>query len=89
MPLVLMIEYNMNITRIILLFFFLLLPKLDLKISFLLLSQVSLACGDVVGVIEKHENGWWLVCIEDQQGWAPSSYLEPIVKATGEEINQP
>ena len=58
-----------------------------LKISFLLLSQVSLACGDVVGVIEKHENGWWLVCIEDQQGWAPSSYLEPLVKATGEELN--
>jgi len=29
-------------------------------------------------VIEKHENGWWFVCIEDEQGWAPSSYLEPL-----------
>lgn len=39
--------------------------------------QISLAAGDTVDVVEKHENGWWFVCLEDEQGWVPSSYLEP------------
>lgn len=50
-------------------------------------SQVSLAAGDTVEVIEKHENGWWFVSIEDEQGWAPSSYLEPVEGNSGKESN--
>ncbi len=29
-------------------------------------------------MLEKNENGWWLVQIETTKGWAPASYLEPI-----------
>jgi len=51
-------------------------------------NQVSLAAGDTVEVIEKHENGWWFVCIEDEQGWAPSSYLEPLEGSSSGEVEE-
>ncbi|XP_047128263.1 SH3 and PX domain-containing protein 2A isoform X2 [Hydra vulgaris] len=41
-------------------------------------NQVTLAIGDVVDLIEKCDNGWWFVSIEDEQGWAPGSFLEPL-----------
>ncbi|XP_065648541.1 SH3 and PX domain-containing protein 2A isoform X3 [Hydra vulgaris] len=41
-------------------------------------NQIGLAIGEVVDVIEKHENGWWFVSLEDEQGWVPGSYLEPV-----------
>lgn len=51
-------------------------------------NQVSLAAGDTVEVIEKHENGWWFVGIEDEQGWAPSSYLEPLEGGSSGEVEE-
>ena len=39
-------------------------------------------------MIEKHENGWWFVCIEDEQGWAPSSYLEPLEGSSSGEVEE-
>lgn len=29
-------------------------------------------------VLEKNDNGWWLVQIDTQQGWAPATYLETL-----------
>ena len=49
---------------------------------------MSLAAGDTVEVIEKHENGWWFVCIEDEQGWAPSSYLESLEGSSSGEVEE-
>ncbi|XP_064631075.1 SH3 and PX domain-containing protein 2A-like isoform X2 [Lineus longissimus] len=39
-------------------------------------KEVNLREGQMVEVIEKNEMGWWLVSVEDSQGWVPSSYLE-------------
>ncbi|CAG8569898.1 1649_t:CDS:10, partial [Racocetra fulgida] len=34
--------------------------------------------GDVLEIIEKDDNGWWLAKMNDDQGWVPSNYLEEI-----------
>eukprot|EP00795_Rhopilema_esculentum_P012333 gene12333-2983_t len=41
-------------------------------------GQISLVAGDVVEVVEKSDNGWFFVSLEDEQGWVPCSYLEPV-----------
>jgi hypothetical protein len=40
--------------------------------------QVNLSEGQVVHVIEKHDTGWWMVMSDDEQGYAPAAYLEPV-----------
>lgn len=40
-------------------------------------SEVSVLAGDIVEVIDKNENGWWFVNMDEEQGWLPASYLEP------------
>ncbi|XP_059177326.1 SH3 and PX domain-containing protein 2A-like [Physella acuta] len=40
-------------------------------------GEISLEAGTRVEVVEKSENGWWFVNSEDEQGWVPSTYLEP------------
>lgn len=40
-------------------------------------KEVTLTKGDLVTVIEKCEDGWWLVHKDVMIGWAPSTYLEP------------
>lgn len=42
-------------------------------------GEVSFNEGDAVEVIDKNATGWWFVRIDDQEGWAPSSYLDPIL----------
>lgn len=39
--------------------------------------------GEIVGLVRKEGNGWWLVkrLDGDAQGWAPSAYLEEIAAA--------
>jgi myosin I len=39
-------------------------------------GELSLAKDDLVELIEKDENGWWLVKKDGVEGWAPSNYLE-------------
>lgn len=39
-------------------------------------TEVSLTAGDTVDVIDKNSNGWWYVRVDDQEGWAPSTYLD-------------
>ena len=38
-------------------------------------------------IIEKHGTGWWFVCVEGQNGFAPSSYLEPMSGGGDEECS--
>ncbi|XP_025720329.1 neutrophil cytosol factor 1 [Callorhinus ursinus] len=41
-------------------------------------SQMALATGDVVDVVEKSESGWWFCQMKTKRGWVPASYLEPL-----------
>ncbi|XP_061083770.1 SH3 and PX domain-containing protein 2A-like isoform X2 [Conger conger] len=41
-------------------------------------SEISLAAGAEVEVLEKQDSGWWYVRCGDVEGWAPSYYLEPL-----------
>ncbi|XP_029432683.1 NADPH oxidase organizer 1-like isoform X2 [Rhinatrema bivittatum] len=40
-------------------------------------DEVSVAAGVVVEVLEKSENGWWLVWYNGKAGYVPSMYLQP------------
>jgi hypothetical protein len=40
-------------------------------------------------VAEKNANGWWLVNMEDQQGWVPATFLEPVSKDARPNDEQP
>jgi myosin-1 len=39
---------------------------------------MSLKKDDIVEVVEKDDNGWWLVKKDGAEGWAPNNYLEPV-----------
>src|SRR5216683_1872040 len=41
-------------------------------------GELSLAKDDLVELIEKDENGWWLVKKGTLEGWAPNNYLELV-----------
>ncbi|KAI9462418.1 P-loop containing nucleoside triphosphate hydrolase protein [Lactarius psammicola] len=41
-------------------------------------GEVSLVKDDLVELVEKDENGWWLVKKGAMEGWAPSNYLELV-----------
>ncbi|XP_062947856.1 neutrophil cytosol factor 1 [Cynocephalus volans] len=41
-------------------------------------SEMALAMGDVVDVVEKNENGWWFCQRKAMRGWVPASFLEPL-----------
>ncbi|KAH9486271.1 class II myosin [Psilocybe cubensis] len=41
-------------------------------------GEMSLKKDDVVELVEKDDNGWWLVKKDGQEGWAPNNYLELI-----------
>ncbi|KAM7147168.1 neutrophil cytosol factor 1 isoform 2-T2 [Molossus nigricans] len=41
-------------------------------------SEMALATGDVVDVVEKGESGWWFCQMKTKRGWVPASYLEPL-----------
>ncbi|KAA8893142.1 myosin-1 [Sphaerosporella brunnea] len=46
-------------------------------------KELSVTTGEIVGLVRKEGNGWWLVkrLDGDAQGWAPSAYLEEIAAA--------
>ncbi|KAJ5917267.1 Myosin-1 [Penicillium verhagenii] len=47
-------------------------------------NELSIRSGDVVQIVSKEGNGWWL-CMDtatSTQGWAPEAYLEEQVAAT-------
>ena len=41
-------------------------------------GTIDLSEGDKVQVIRKSKAGWWFVKTDEQEGWAPSNYLEPV-----------
>ncbi|KAF8078956.1 myosin-1 [Lyophyllum atratum] len=41
-------------------------------------GEMSLEKDDVVEVVEKDDNGWWLVKKNGLEGWAPNNYLELV-----------
>ena len=43
---------------------------------------MSLKKDEVVELVEKDDNGWWLVKKNGVEGWAPNNYLELVPKAS-------
>lgn len=41
-------------------------------------GEMSLQKDDVVELVEKDDNGWWLVKKDGVEGWAPNNYLELV-----------
>ncbi|RKP06216.1 P-loop containing nucleoside triphosphate hydrolase protein, partial [Thamnocephalis sphaerospora] len=41
-------------------------------------SEISLRKGSRVEIVEKNEEGWWLVKHDGKEGWAPSTYLKEM-----------
>nr|BAE30297.1 unnamed protein product [Mus musculus]BAE30533.1 unnamed protein product [Mus musculus] len=41
-------------------------------------TEMTVATGDVVDVVEKSESGWWFCQMKTKRGWVPASYLEPL-----------
>ncbi|KAK7063972.1 microfilament motor [Favolaschia claudopus] len=44
-------------------------------------GEMTLTKDDQVELVEKDDNGWWLVRKDGVQGWAPNNYLEEVVVA--------
>ncbi|KAF9469833.1 microfilament motor [Collybia nuda] len=45
-------------------------------------GEMSLQKDDVVELVEKDDNGWWLVKKGGNEGWAPNNYLEIVPPKT-------
>lgn len=45
-------------------------------------DQISFDEDDLVQVIEKNNDGWWLIQIDNVLGWAPASFLQPCDEIT-------
>jgi hypothetical protein len=41
-------------------------------------QQVNLKDGQIVTVVEKHDTGWWMIEVGEEQGYAPASVLVPV-----------
>jgi len=41
-------------------------------------GEISLQKDDVVELLQKDDNGWWLVSKDGEEGWAPYNYLELV-----------
>uniref|UniRef100_A0A250YH43 Neutrophil cytosol factor 1 n=2 Tax=Castor canadensis TaxID=51338 RepID=A0A250YH43_CASCN len=41
-------------------------------------TEMAVATGDVVDVVEKSESGWWFCQMKTKRGWVPASFLEPL-----------
>lgn len=50
---------------------------------------MTLAKGDILELVEKDDNGWWLVKKDGVEGWAPFNYLELIAEAAPAPVPPP
>ena len=42
-------------------------------------NECTLTAGQMVEVIDKNQNGWWFVSLDNfNEGWVPATYLEPL-----------
>ncbi|CAO3650595.1 unnamed protein product [Cunninghamella echinulata] len=39
-------------------------------------GEIAFQKGDILEIVEKDENGWWLAKYQNKEGWVPSNYLE-------------
>lgn len=42
-------------------------------------GEVSFEKDDILEIVEKDENGWWLARKDGREGWVPSNYLEEYI----------
>ena len=45
-------------------------------------TGISFREGITVEVLEKNDSGWWFIKVGPKEGWAPSTYLKVVKKAT-------
>ncbi|XP_056623163.1 SH3 and PX domain-containing protein 2A [Triplophysa dalaica] len=50
-------------------------------------SEISFPAGVQVEVLEKQESGWWFIRLGNEEGWAPTYYLQPIMTSYTEANN--
>jgi hypothetical protein len=43
-------------------------------------TQLGFKAGQILTILEKRSEGWWLAKYEQQQGWVPSNYFEMLKK---------
>ena len=41
-------------------------------------NEITINEGDIVEVLKRCNNGWWLLVSNNQLGWGPSNYLQPV-----------
>ena len=41
-------------------------------------NEITINEGDIVEVVKQSSNGWWLLATNNQLGWGPSNYLQPV-----------
>ena len=42
-------------------------------------NECDLTAGQMVEVIDKNQNGWWFVSLDNfNEGWVPATYLDPL-----------
>lgn len=41
-------------------------------------TSITFQEGDTLEVLQQDDGGWWMVKINDETGWAPSNYLQPL-----------
>ena len=41
-------------------------------------NEITINEGDIVEVIKRSSNGWWLLVSNNQLGWGPSNYLQSV-----------
>ena len=41
-------------------------------------NEITINEGDIVEVVKRSSNGWWLLVSNNQLGWGPSNFLQPV-----------
>ncbi|CAK7226748.1 class II myosin [Sporothrix curviconia] len=41
-------------------------------------NEMSIKAGQIIEIIQKENNGWWLAKINDKQAWVPAAYVEEV-----------
>ncbi|KAL1898511.1 class II myosin [Sporothrix stenoceras] len=42
-------------------------------------NEMSIKAGQIIEIVQKENNGWWLAKINDKQAWVPAAYVEEVV----------
>ena len=42
------------------------------------INEIAINEGDIVEVLKRCSNGWWLLASNNQLGWGPSNFLQPV-----------